>query len=53
VKAGRLRGLAVTTGSEEAVVPEDSGPSAESGVPGFEVLYWFGFFCPHRTPEGV
>ena len=52
VKAGTLRGLAVTTKERVAVVP-DIPTIAESGVPGFDVFSWFGFFVPARTPEAV
>jgi tripartite-type tricarboxylate transporter receptor subunit TctC len=52
VKAGTLRGLAVTTRERVAVVP-DIPTIAESGVPGFDVFSWFGFFVPARTPQDV
>jgi len=52
VKAGSLRGLAVTTKERVAVVPEIP-TIAESGVPGFDVFSWFGFFVPVRTPQDV
>jgi tripartite-type tricarboxylate transporter receptor subunit TctC len=52
VKAGTLRGLAVTTKERVAVVP-DIPTIAESGVPGFDVFSWFGFFVPVRTPQDV
>jgi tripartite-type tricarboxylate transporter receptor subunit TctC len=52
VKAGTLRALAVTTKERVAVVP-DIPTIAESGVPGFDVFSWFGFFVPARTPEAV
>ncbi len=52
VKAGSLRGLAVTTKERVAVVP-DLPTISESGLPGFDVFSWFGFFVPARTPEGV
>jgi tripartite-type tricarboxylate transporter receptor subunit TctC len=51
-KAGSLRALAVTTKERVAVVPEIP-TIAESGVPGFDVFSWFGFFVPAKTPEGV
>jgi len=51
-KAGSLRALAVTTKERVAVVP-DIPTIAESGVPGFDVFSWFGFFVPAKTPEGV
>jgi tripartite-type tricarboxylate transporter receptor subunit TctC len=52
VKAGSLRGLAVTTKERVAVVSE-LPTIAESGVPGFDVLSWFAFFVPARTPPEV
>jgi tripartite-type tricarboxylate transporter receptor subunit TctC len=52
VRAGSLRGLAVTTRERVAVVP-DIPTIAESGVPGFDVFSWFGFFVPARTPQDI
>jgi tripartite-type tricarboxylate transporter receptor subunit TctC len=52
VKSGSLRGLAVTTKERVAVVPE-LPTIAESGVPGFDVFSWFGFFVPARTPPDI
>ena len=52
VKAGSLRGLAVTTRERVAVVSE-LPTIAESGVPGFDVFSWFAFFVPARTPPDV
>jgi tripartite-type tricarboxylate transporter receptor subunit TctC len=52
VKSGSLRGLAVTTKERVPVVP-DIPTIAESGVPGFDVFSWFGFFVPAKTPQDV
>ncbi len=52
VKAGSLRGIAVTTRERVGVVP-DLPTIAESGLPGFDVFSWFGFFVPARTPVDV
>jgi tripartite-type tricarboxylate transporter receptor subunit TctC len=52
VKAGTVRALAVTTKERVPVVP-DLPTIAESGVPGFDVSSWFGFFVPVRTPPDV
>jgi tripartite-type tricarboxylate transporter receptor subunit TctC len=51
-KAGRLRPIAVTSLKR---VPEigDVPTVAESGLPGFEVLGWFGLFSPAGTPRPV
>jgi tripartite-type tricarboxylate transporter receptor subunit TctC len=52
VKAGTLRGLAVTTRERVAATP-DIPTIAESGVPGFDVFSWFGFFVPIKTPQDI
>jgi tripartite-type tricarboxylate transporter receptor subunit TctC len=51
VKAGSLRGLAVTTRDRVAVAPEI--PTIAETVPGFDVFSWFGFFVPARTPPDI
>ena len=52
MQGGQLRGLAVTTKERVAVVP-DMPTIAESGVPGFDVFSWFGFFVPAKTPPEI
>jgi tripartite-type tricarboxylate transporter receptor subunit TctC len=52
VKAGSLRGLAVTTRERVRAVP-DIPTIAESGLPGFDVFSWFAFWVPVRTPPDV
>jgi tripartite-type tricarboxylate transporter receptor subunit TctC len=52
VKAGTVRALAVTTRERVPIVP-DLPTIAESGVPGFDVSSWFGFFVPSRTPPDI
>lgn len=52
VKAGKLRGLAVTTLKRSSVLPE-TPTMAESGLPGVEVNSWHGFFAPAKTPAAV
>ena len=52
VKSGSLRALAVTTKERVSVVP-DIPTIAESGVPGFDVSSWFGFFLPVKTPKEI
>jgi tripartite-type tricarboxylate transporter receptor subunit TctC len=51
VRAGSLRGLAVTTKDRVGVVPEI--PTIAETVPGFDVFSWFGFFVPAKTPPEV
>ena len=52
VKAGRLRGLAVTSLKRTVTFPELPTVS-EAGVPGFEVVSWAGVIAPARTPAAV
>jgi tripartite-type tricarboxylate transporter receptor subunit TctC len=52
VKGGSVRALAVTTKERVPVVP-DLPTIAESGVPGFDVSSWFGFFLPVKTPKEI
>ncbi len=52
VRSGTLRGLAVTTRERIAILP-DMPTIAESGVPGFDVSSWFGFFVPVKTPQDI
>jgi tripartite-type tricarboxylate transporter receptor subunit TctC len=51
VKAGSLRGIAVSTKDRVAVVPDI--PTIAETVPGFDVFSWFGFFVPTKTPQDV
>lgn len=52
VKAGRLRALAVTSITRVNEMPEIP-TVAESGLPGFQVIGWFGLFAPAGTPRTV
>jgi len=52
IKAGKLRGLAVTTAARSPLAPE-LPTMAESGLPGFELSTWFAFFAPAGTPRAV
>jgi tripartite-type tricarboxylate transporter receptor subunit TctC len=52
VKAGKLRGLAVTGGQRFAGAPQFP-TVAEAGVPGYEVSGWSGMFAPAHTPKEI
>ena len=52
IKAGKLRGLAVTSASRSSLAPE-LPTMAESGLPGFELSTWFAFFAPAGTPRTI
>ena len=52
VKAGRLRGLAVSSEQRSAIAPEIP-TVAEAGVPGFGYVAWFAMLAPARTPREI
>lgn len=52
VKAGKLKALAVTS-AERWPAAKDIPTVAESGVPGFEVVAWFGLMAPAGTPQDI
>lgn len=52
VTAGRLKALAVSSAQRAPSMPEIP-TMVESGVPGYEVVYWYGFFAPAATPKDV
>ena len=52
LKSGKLRALAVT-GSKRSPLYPQLPTIAESGVAGFEITQWYGFFAPAKTPRDV
>jgi tripartite-type tricarboxylate transporter receptor subunit TctC len=52
LKAGKLRGLAVTSASRSAALP-DLPTVAEAGVPGYAAGTWYGIFAPAGTPPSI
>jgi tripartite-type tricarboxylate transporter receptor subunit TctC len=52
IQAGKLIGLGVT-GSQRVPALPDVPTIAESGLPGYEVLTWYGAFAPARTPAPI
>jgi len=52
VKAGRVRALAITSAQRSALAPE-LPTVAELGFPGFEVIGWFGWVAPAKTPRSI
>ena len=52
IKAGKLRGLAVTGAKRLASMPE-LPTIAESGLPGYEASSWYGILAPAGTPRDI
>jgi tripartite-type tricarboxylate transporter receptor subunit TctC len=52
VQGARLRAIAITSKTRVASMP-DVPTVAESGIPGFELLSWYGIWGPAGMPEAV
>jgi tripartite-type tricarboxylate transporter receptor subunit TctC len=51
IRAGKLRALAVTAATRQAVLPDL--PTVGEFVPGYEATAWFGIGAPKATPAAV
>jgi tripartite-type tricarboxylate transporter receptor subunit TctC len=51
VKAGRLRGLGVTTPTRSPAIPDV--PAIAETLPGFEVIHWYGLWGPKGLPRPI
>jgi tripartite-type tricarboxylate transporter receptor subunit TctC len=51
-KDGKVKGLAVTTKKRSPLAPEIP-TSAESGLPGLEVVSWYGMWGPKELPADI
>lgn len=52
VRAGKLKGLAVTTAARSAIAP-DVPTMVEAGVAGYEIAPWFAAYAPAGTPPAI
>ena len=52
IRAGRMRGLALSTRAASPSVPGIPG-AEEAGLPGYDFTFWFGLFVPAGTPPAV
>ncbi|MGZ8267599.1 MAG: Bug family tripartite tricarboxylate transporter substrate binding protein [Burkholderiales bacterium] len=52
IKAGKIRAYGVTSARRSNSAPE-LPTIAESGVPGFEAVQWFGLLAPANTPRDI
>lgn len=52
IKSGKLRVLGIASLQRSPQMPE-LPTIAESGVPGFEAVNWFGLFAPAKTPKAI
>ncbi len=52
IKGERIRAIAVSTRARAPGLP-DVPTIAESGVPDYDVMFWYGLFVPAGTPQDV
>ena len=52
IKAGRLRPIAVAEPQRSSLMP-DIPTFAESGVPGYQYVLWYGMFTQAKTPRAI
>ncbi len=52
VKAGRIRVLGISSAKRSAQLP-DVPTVSEAGVPGYDVINWFGLLVPAATPKPI
>ena len=52
IRKGQLRGIGVTSTKRSVVFPE-LPTLAETGVPGFNAVGWFGLFTAAKTPQPI
>jgi len=52
IKSGRVKAIALSTRARVAALP-DVPTVMESGLPGYDVEYWWGVFVPAATPKAL
>jgi tripartite-type tricarboxylate transporter receptor subunit TctC len=52
ITSGRLKAIAVSTMKRSETLPQVP-TVAESGIPGYDVVYWYGLFAPAATPREI
>lgn len=52
IRAGKIRGVAVTRAKRAPMIPE-LPTIAEGGLPGYEATNWYGIVAPAKTPRPV
>ena len=53
IRAGRTRGIAVTTRQRLDILPDLPTVEEAAGVPDFEAVFWLALMAPAKTPEDV
>ena len=53
IRTGRVRALAVTSPKRLAVLPDMPTLAEAAGLPGYELMIWFGILAPVGTPRPI
>jgi tripartite-type tricarboxylate transporter receptor subunit TctC len=53
VAGGSLKLLAVSSGKRSGIAPEVPTVAEASGIAGFDITLWQGFFAPRDTPKEI
>jgi tripartite-type tricarboxylate transporter receptor subunit TctC len=52
IRAGKLRALGVSSAKRSSSLP-DTPTIAEAGLPGFDLVSWYGLWAPAKLPEEI
>jgi tripartite-type tricarboxylate transporter receptor subunit TctC len=52
IKAGKLKALGITSAKRSSLLP-DVPTIAEQGLPGYDIIQWFGIFGPPGMPKPI
>jgi tripartite-type tricarboxylate transporter receptor subunit TctC len=52
IKSGRVKAIAMSTRERQASLP-DVPTVIESGMPAYDVVYWYGAFVPSAAPKSI
>ncbi len=52
IRSGKIRAIAVTSAKRDRQLP-DVPTIAEAGLPGYEIVAWFGMVAPAKTPADI
>ncbi len=53
IRSGKTRALAVTSTARLPVLPDTPTLAEAAGLPGYELMLWFGLLAPSGTPPAI
>ena len=52
-RAGKVQGLAISTGKRWPTVPDVPTVEESAGLAGYDMDFWYGLFAPGKTPDAL